>query len=178
MHMTAAILSPDASLVERAREGDERAFTELYRKHVRHVARTVHSLLRQNDEVDDVVQRAFAEACLRLDALRATDGFGPWVTRIAVRDALDLLRARRRRKWLADAFSLVAPRSQPASDGRLVSRLYEALEHLPVRLRAPWTLHTLDGHTFEEVAAMCDIGLNTAKRRVAAAQSLIDRRLA
>jgi RNA polymerase sigma-70 factor (ECF subfamily) len=94
---------PDEDLVARAHAGDERAFTLLYRRHVRQVARTVYAILRNDAEVDDVLQRAFADASLQLPALRDPRGFRAWVTRIAVRDAYDQLRARRRRGWLASA---------------------------------------------------------------------------
>ncbi len=165
----------DEDLVRRARAGDERAFVTLYRRNVRYVARTVFSILRRDADVDDVVQRAFADACFQLETLRDARGFRAWVTRIAVRDAWDQLRARRRRRLLADALEWVLPRSTSPREASAVDALYEVLERLPPKLRVPWTLHCMDGFTFEEVASTCAIGLNTAKRRVAEAQARVDR---
>src|SRR4051794_26114267 len=72
----------DAELVERVRNGDATAFTELYRAH----ARAVHTAVRDNvhdaDAAADVVQEAFTRALARLDTLREPDRFRPWLLSI------------------------------------------------------------------------------------------------
>ena len=167
----------DERLVQRARAADPRAFTTLYRRHVGHVARVVHAILRNEAEVDDVLQRAFADACLQLHSLREARGFRAWVTRIAVRDAHDQLRARRRRGWLDAALTALIPGARTGwrAEARAVDALYDVLDRMAPEVRVPWALHRLGGYTFAEVAEACAIGLNTAKRRVSEGQARIDR---
>lgn len=70
-----------ADLIERAQEGDERAFAELYR--VREVARYAGALLRADYLVEDVVAQTFLLAWRDLPRLRDPRRFDSWLFRIA-----------------------------------------------------------------------------------------------
>src|SRR3954469_18416186 len=92
----------DAELVGRVRQGDQHAFSELYRAH----ARAVHTAVRDNvhdaDAAADVVQEAFTRALARLDTLREPDRFRPWLLQIARHAAVDHRRHRNRIGCLSD----------------------------------------------------------------------------
>lgn len=62
----------DDALIEQVRAGDDEAFAELYRRHVRAANATARCLLRSRGDVDDAVSEAFAGV---LQALR--NGNGP-----------------------------------------------------------------------------------------------------
>ncbi len=93
----------DAELVARARAGEERAFRALYdrwRPLVFRVARGFANL--DHDEVEDVLQDAFARAFDHLDGLKEPGRFGPWILAIARNRALTRLARRRAASDLAD----------------------------------------------------------------------------
>jgi RNA polymerase sigma-70 factor (ECF subfamily) len=69
------------------------------------------------------------------------------------------------------------PRSSDPSSLRRVDDLYEALNTLPLSLRTPWILHVIEGETLPDVAKMCDLSLATTKRRIAEAETKVNRRL-
>ena len=166
----------DGTLVERVRRGDERAFTMLYRRHARYVAGVLHKLLRNEQDLDDLLQQAFADAYFGAGKIRDPAGFRAWVTRIAVRRAYDRLAARRRAQWLSQALTVLAPRRSDPQGADEIDALYGLLDSLSPALRIPWIVHALQGETHEAVAGYCGISLSTAKRRVLAAQAHMDKR--
>jgi RNA polymerase sigma factor (sigma-70 family) len=90
--VTISVGAGDAGLVARVREGDDRAFEQLYAIHRPRVAAVVGRMVRDHGRVEDLVQDVFVSALRRL---RETDGFvafGPWVAEIARNASIDHLR--------------------------------------------------------------------------------------
>jgi RNA polymerase sigma-70 factor (ECF subfamily) len=165
-------------IVARAQRGDDRAFAHLYRKYVAYVATILRRLVGAGveAELDDMLQETFADAYVGLARLRDPGGFRPWLRRIASRCAYDRLLSRSRSRSLSRSIESVNPKASDPKDRDAVDALTEVVHDLPDELRTPWILHTIHGETFEAAARRCHVSLSTAKRRIAEAQSLIDRR--
>ena len=88
------------ALVSKAKSGHGDAFGELYNRHQRKAYRTAHRILRNQQDAEDAVQRAFQRALVNLQRFREESTFSTWITRIVVNDALMLLRQRRTREPL------------------------------------------------------------------------------
>ena len=67
---------------------------------------------------------------------------------------------------------LVDPALSP-EDKLLLTRMYRALDGLPVNQRLSWSLRHIEGERLETVALLCGCSLATAKRRIVAAQKVI-----
>jgi RNA polymerase sigma-70 factor (ECF subfamily) len=171
----------DAALVEQARRGDERAFAALYRRHVRYCAGVVYRIMGPSPsaegDVDDVLQEAFVDAALALDSLQEPAHFRAWLVRIVVHRLHKRMAKKRRFRFLTRAIELVSPQASDPNDRRKVDDLYEALDAISPDLRVPWVLHHVEGETLPEVAKMCDVSLATVKRRIADAETKLNRRL-
>ena len=76
-------------LVERARQGDARAFGELVDRHRPAVYRAALAALRSPADAEDVAQEAFVTAYRTLDGFRGDASFKTWLLAIAWRKALD-----------------------------------------------------------------------------------------
>ena len=85
----------DRGLVVRARSGCSIAFGQLYDRHRGKVYRAVLHVVRQKEDVEDAVQRSFQRAFTNLRMFRGDSRFSTWLTRIAINEALMLLRKRR-----------------------------------------------------------------------------------
>ena len=73
-------------LVERAKAGDQAAFTELYERTSAMVYRTIRSMVRDEDLVWDVQQNMYLRAWRKLGELWTPGAFLPWLRRIAVNE--------------------------------------------------------------------------------------------
>jgi RNA polymerase sigma-70 factor (ECF subfamily) len=87
-------------LVAKAKSGQEDAFGELYKRHQLKVYHTAVRILRNQEDAEDAVQRAFQRALVNLERFRGDSSFLTWLTRIAINEALMLLRQRRTREPL------------------------------------------------------------------------------
>jgi RNA polymerase sigma-70 factor (ECF subfamily) len=142
---------------------DERARSDLAAALAGHEAAlltTARFLTGDEAEARDVVQQTLEIALRHLDELRDPDRLGPWLTTIAVREAL---RLRRRVRRLVRLDALV--REIPAAGGpdeRSVA-LRDAVGRLPNRVRAAVVLHYMVGLSVDETAAAMAVSPNTIK---------------
>src|SRR5690242_12723134 len=87
----------DNDLVERARQGDVDAYAELVRRHLDQALAAAYVILGDRQEAEDAVQEAFTNAYLALGRFRPGASLRPWLLRIVINEAHDLLAARQRR---------------------------------------------------------------------------------
>lgn len=171
----------DATLVERALDGDRWAMEALYRRHVRRVTNAVTRMIGRTAEADDVVQETFLVGFSRLERLRDPAAFRGWISRIAVNEVRMRLRKRRWMRRLAldrdeDDACLEALASGDASPEvrAELSRIDALLAKMDVELRMAWMLRYVEGWELTEVATALDCSLATAKRRIRDAKTTID----
>src|SRR6476646_2115789 len=84
-------------LVERARDGDDVAFSELVDLDGDLCFAIAYRMLRDPERAQDAVQQAFLLAWREIPRLRDPDRFGPWLHRLLVNACYDELR--RNRRW-------------------------------------------------------------------------------
>ncbi len=88
--------APDeASLVERARRGDEDAFAALVRIGAPAALGAARRITGDRALAQDAVQEAFLRAYRALQDYRHHSSFAAWIRKIALRAAIDLVRRRR-----------------------------------------------------------------------------------
>lgn len=152
-------------------------FEALFSSYSAYVARLASRLLGSGDsDLDDVVQDVFWLASRRIakipDLIQARGWLATVTTRVVRRK---LMRRRFRALFHASPGSGDVPaRGATAEEHAVLARLYEVLDGLPTQQRLAWSLRYLEGEPLDAVAAACGCSLATAKRRVAAAKSVID----
>ena len=169
----------DRELVGRALKLEANAFESLYRRHAEFAFNLAVRIQGNASDVEDVVHDAFLKAQERLDDLRDTAAFRPWLGSIVVR----LVRTRLRRRKLLGALGLTAPEpveidsiaaSEADPEARaLLAQVYALLQTMAADERIAWTLRYVERHRLETVAVMMDCSLATAKRRIARAQRFL-----
>src|SRR5918911_3965517 len=83
----------DAELAARAAAGDRGAFELIMRRHNRRLFRLARSLVRSDEEAEDVLQEAYVRAFARLSDLASGGALAAWLARIVANEALGRLRA-------------------------------------------------------------------------------------
>ncbi|HEX7452368.1 MAG TPA: sigma-70 family RNA polymerase sigma factor [Polyangiaceae bacterium] len=168
------LAAPPLSAIGR---GEPVTFEALFSRYSRYVAGLASRLLGSGDaDLDDVVQDVFWLASRRIakipDLIQARGWLATVTTRVVKRK---LLRRRFRALFHASPSSGEVPaRGATAEEHAVLARLYEVLEALPTDQRLAWSLRHLEGEPLDAVAAACGCSLATAKRRVAAAKTVID----
>ncbi len=164
-------------LVERAREGDRKAFRALVDLYQESVTLTVVSMLGRSGEVDDAVQEAFIRCYQTLDRFRGEASFATYIKKIAINKSLDILR--RRKRFFGRLLSRDDPQQavvEPATDPQGLEQqerarlVHEAIATLPPKHRAVVVLRMIEGYSTEETAQLLDLPYGTVLSRLSRAQ--------
>jgi RNA polymerase sigma-70 factor, ECF subfamily len=94
-HMLMNTATSERVLVARCKAGDHAAFTELIRRSSPIALRTIRAIARNPADVEDVMQDSVINAFKGLHSFNQRSKFSTWLTRIALNNALLLLRRRR-----------------------------------------------------------------------------------
>jgi RNA polymerase sigma-70 factor (ECF subfamily) len=170
----------DEVLARRVLGGELELYELLVRRHNGRVYRAVRSILRDEDEVEGAMQEAYVRAYLHLGELRAGERFAPWLTRIAVHEAL----ARKRQGLRLVPFDgdedRPAPEPGPEADvgRREIGRILErAIDGLPDLYRPVLVLRELEGLDTAETARALGITEDAVRQRLHRARALLRRSL-
>lgn len=159
----------DAELAIRAAAGDGDAFGELVTRHAPTARRLARTLTTDQADADDAVQEGLLAAWRAIDRYDPERPFRPWLLRIVMNAARDLLRRQRVRQ--ADTLPATHPSSEPdpermARRALLRERLAEALQTLPERQRVAVTLFDAEGYAHAEIAALLGVPEGTVRSDV------------
>ena len=99
----------DQTLLERYRNGDRDAFTELVVRYQRPLYNAAFWVLRKPEDASDITQIVFLKIAEQLDEYDPRYKFFSWIYRIAVNESLNLLRRNRAKSRSMTRSSLPAP---------------------------------------------------------------------
>jgi RNA polymerase sigma-70 factor (ECF subfamily) len=85
----------DVALVAGAKTGDAHAFELLVQRHEAKIFSLAQRMTRNREDAEDVVQLSLQKAFIHLKKFEGESLFSTWLTRIAINEALMLLRRRR-----------------------------------------------------------------------------------
>jgi RNA polymerase sigma factor (sigma-70 family) len=174
-------LLTDQFLVEALKSGDQAAFRELVETRQGLVYNTVLGLVQNAEDAEDVSQEVFIKVFESVKQFKGESAFTTWLYRVAVTTGLEFLRKKKRKKRFAFLTSLFGEDQTPLHDppdfvhpgvqldNREKSKvLFQAINKLPDNQRIAFTLHKVEGLSYQEVS---DVMATT----VAAVESLIHR---
>ena len=177
----------DQILVERAQQGDKRAFDTLVSKYQRKLARLISRFVRDAGEVEDVTQEAFIKAYRALPAFRGDSAFYTWLYRIGINTAKNYLVAQGRRAPTSTEFD--ASEAESMEDGdqlrdfntpesvimsqQIIQTVNAAMEDLPAELRTAIVMRELEGLSYDDIAVAMDCPIGTVRSRIFRAREAV-----
>jgi RNA polymerase sigma-70 factor len=178
----------DLFVAKAAAEGDANALAILERVHVSTIPRALAHLRLASDLVDEVEQRtrqrllASGDGRPRILDYAGKGGLSRWIGAVAVRIALDLLRASKR-GVVGDDDALLehaAPVADPELEhmkqhysAEFRSAVRAAFAALPTETRLALRLYYIDGLTLDQLAALDQVAASTVSRRLASARRTV-----
>ena len=169
--------SAPADSVQRAANGDVRAFEELYQAHLPRV----HSLVRRmtgGRDTDELTQDIFVRVWQKLASFRGDSAFGTWLHRLAVNVVIERFRTdTARRQRLLDGEAIFDTLSAPPARRDLAMDFDTALEKLPDGAREIFVLHDVEGYKHHEIATLLGISSGTSKAQLHRARMMLRKHL-
>ena len=157
----------DAALVLQCRGGDRHAFEILLTRYERRVFGAAYRILHHREDATDVTQTAFLRAYEHLDRYDPAQQFCSWVYRIAVNEALDLVRGRRPSEQLSDetATEQDGPDAIATKDEN-EAVMQRALMDLKIDYRTVIVLKHVQDCSYDEIAQILECPVKTVKSRL------------
>ena len=182
--MNEAEAPTDAALARRAAGGDERAFSELVRRHKGPLYRLLRRYTDNPDDAYEAAQEAFIAAWFAVRRFDPDRPFVSWLRTIAINKARDLGRRAAVRRLVFGLEGLDDARAQgradPAAyaDEVLAKRqdmkgLDRAIARLPTKLKEALLLTAFDGMSQQEAGEILRVSAKTVETRVYRARKIL-----
>jgi RNA polymerase sigma factor (sigma-70 family) len=183
-YLSAAINCSNATLLERAAQGEQLAWNQLVNKHDGLVRSVTASFRLQAADANDVAQMTWLRLVLNLHTIRDPERLAGWLAVTATREALSILRKASRHESVPMVDE--TPDPDPAVDAeasaatRDVARdLWATVAELPPRQRSLLiALFRDDLDSYHDVAAKCSMPIGSIGPTRARALSHLERKLA
>jgi RNA polymerase sigma-70 factor (ECF subfamily) len=163
----------DGEVVRRVVDGEVALFEVLMRRHNQRVYRAVRAILRDEAEVEDVMQQAYLRAYTHLRDFEGGSAFSTWLLRIAVNEALGRIRRRDRMTLVGDLPEEIEPTGAPpqtpedaAAAREAAALLEEAIDRLPAGHRVVYMLREVEQLSTAETAQALGIQEDAVKVRL------------
>ena len=180
----------DRSLVARALEGDQRSYEALVGKYQVALVRHVGKMVRDSQEVDDLVQEAFVKAFGSLASYSPAYAFSTWLYRIATNHTIDYIRKKKLATVSIDKplqtgdgeLKMELPDTTYRPDRAIVTDqrneiLRDAIDQLPEKYHRVIVMRHQEEKTYDEIAEALDLPLGTVKAHIFRARALLNKYL-
>ena len=167
-------------LVSAAKNGNQRAFELLVERHQQRMLAFARRYTRVREDAEDVVQQTFQKAFIHLNRFQGKSSFSTWLTRIAINEALMLMRRSHALREIpvndstdqgVAASAMEIPDEGPDPETSYMRRereqiLSETLGNLRPGLRLAIALRELAELSTEETARRMGISVGAVKARL------------
>ena len=175
----------DDKLVLAAVEGDQNAFKALMDKYQKPLYFHVLKMVKNHEQVEDLVQEAFMKAFSNLQSYNTNYAFSTWLYRITTNHTIDYLRKRK-----LDTTSIHNP--YKTSDGEVEIQIldtketdrsiikkerkqiiHHAIKNLPDKYREVIEMRHLEELSYQEISDHLDLPLGTVKAHIFRAREML-----
>jgi len=177
----------DQKLVEKAQRGDKRAFGILVEKYHKKLTRLLSRMVRDQSEIEDIVQDSFVKAYRAINNFRGDSAFYTWLYRIGINTAKNhLVSLGRRPKAMneveiedvenfedGDELRSIETPENTMMTKEIVATVNETIEGLPGELKEAISLREMDGLSYEEIAELMQCPIGTVRSRIFRAREAI-----
>lgn len=180
-----ALATDDITLVQRVRQGDQRAFKLLVERYQRKVYGVALGMVKDKEEARDVAQEAFVKVYKYLEHFKGDASFYTWLYRITVNICIDVLRRKGSargdehvefdeavRMDISEAnigalgTRLGTNPQKAALRKELADKITAAIGQIPEAHRQILLLREVEGMSYEDLARTLDIPKGTVMSRL------------
>ncbi len=167
-----AILS---ALVKNAQNGDEKAFSELYRLTVNSSYQTAHLYLANSADIEDALQNAYAKVAKNLHEIKEPEKFCGWVSSIVKNECINYIK-KESKKPVPTLFVKSLPENYGGTKDTFSEEFIErdelrqkvngVLDGLNLELRSCLILYYYEEYSIKDIASLLGVPEGTVKSRL------------
>ena len=165
----------DVEIVRRVLAGERSLFELILRRYNQRIYRAVRAIVRDESEVEDVMQQAYVNAYTHLHQFAERASFTTWLTRIAINEALARVRPTGlTNDFVMDTIESKAPDPEEQAVASELRNLVEAeIAALPEHYRSVLMLREVEGLSTSETAECLAVQEDVVKTRLHRARAML-----
>lgn len=182
----------ETGIIDKLKQGDEKAFRELVDNYRQMVINTCFGLLHDKEDAEDVAQDVFIEVFRSVHKFRADSKLSTWLYRIAVNRSLNFIRDNKKRRWFrsfdAETDQKKSPLKELASDdsggpefdlesSQRARLLHEAIDSLPKNQRVAFTLNKYEDLAYKEISEVMKLSISSVESLIHRAKKNLQKKL-
>ena len=161
-------------IIARLKNGDREVFNEIVESCQEMVFNTALSIVKQEEDAEDITQEVFVTLYEKLDDFREESQLSTWLYRVTIHKALDLDRKKKRARngGLLRRIFMIGEQDEPVHfnhPGILMDQkenaaaLFKALDRLPEKQRIVFMLQKMEGLGNKEIADIMNTSLTAVE---------------
>jgi RNA polymerase sigma-70 factor, ECF subfamily len=165
---TAGKVTEDVTLLQRVRQGDQSAMSEIFDRYGRAVYSVALRILKDTGHAEDVMQEIFFQIWRNSDSfIQGRGSLGAWLVVVARNRSIDVLR-RRKPTDSVDEVILPSPcnLASEAEHNAMIEKVQKVMKELPVEQQQSMELAFFEGLSHSEIAERTGDPLGTVKTRI------------
>jgi RNA polymerase sigma factor (sigma-70 family) len=168
----------ELALLQRLKEGDEHAFTQLYHRYSLPMYVNFLRLVKDETLSEEFVQEIFTRLWVKRASITVEQDFKAYLYRCAQHIVYDFYRKLKRNRSLYDRFKAVATANYTHIEEALNLKesealLYKVLNRLTPQQKKVYLLCKIHGQTYKQAGSQLGISAETVKEHLAKANAAI-----
>lgn len=180
----------DDKLVASAVKGDQAAFRKLVDKYQTPLYYHVVKMVKDREQVEDLIQEAFVKAFDNLKSYNTSYAFSTWLYRITTNHTIDYLRKKKLQtmsinepvKTRDGEMNVQLPDADAGADRSIIRKqrqkiIRDAIHDLPEKYRQVIEMRHLEELSYQEISDALDLPLGTVKAHIFRAREMLYKEL-
>ena len=167
------LIFTDQDLITAMKNGDQKAFEELYERYWPEVYSMIYRRVRDKEVTKDIVQDIFINLWRYRDRIIAERSLAPWLNVIARKQAISWYRkqlsTKQREAQYQDGEVLVPSSSTELEAKELQDLLDREIERMPVNMKQSFQLSRYENKSIREIASELCLSEQTVRNNISIA---------
>ena len=169
------------SLVERIRNHDQRAMSELYQQYVGRLSSVCYRYVPSDSDAKDVLQNSFVKIFKAMQTFeyRNEPSFEGYLVRVVVNEALSFLKSQKKLLFvdIQQAASMKSEDGEPEPERITSDELHQLISELPTGYRTVLNLYVFEGCSHKKIAELLGIKETTSATQLYHAKWQLKRKM-
>lgn len=179
----------ETEVIQRILSGEKQLYEILVRRNNQKLYRAIRSYLKDEAEIEDIMQNSYIKAFIKLYQFKLESSFSTWLIRIAINESLARLKEKGKVYFLDQQSENIKENILEIPDDKQLNPqskmirneskqlLERAIDHLDVKYRTVYILREVEEMSMKEIAEAMDLTVSNVKVRLYRAKEMIKEKL-
>ena len=167
-------------LVERIRQKDQRAMSQLYQMYIEELSSVCYRYVPTESDAKDVLQNSFVKIFTSVPTIDYRDepSFRGWMKKVVVNEALTFLKEKKKLQFIAQEIdNLDIPDDEPSTERITADELHQLISELPDGYRTVMNLYVFEGYSHKNIAESLGFTPSTSASQLYFAKRLLSKKV-